>query len=79
MCQACSGVGDLWKHRRVEVRVPAGAEDGRLIGLADAAGSADAYVRVKVLPAPRDPAWIRVGALAALLVAVAFLIYLLLR
>jgi len=79
VCQACSGVGDLWKHRRVEVRVPAGAEDGRLIGLADAAGSADAYVRVKVLPAPRDPAWIRVGALAALLVAVAFLVYLLLR
>ncbi len=79
VCQACTGVGDAWKRRRVEVRVPAGVEDGTRIGLAHAAGSADAYVRVKVLPAPRDPAWIRVGALAALLVAVAFFVYLLLR
>jgi molecular chaperone DnaJ len=76
-CEACSGVGDIWNTRRVEVRVPAGVEDGTRIRLAHAAGNADAYVRVKVLPAPRDPAWIRVGALAALLVAVAFLVYLL--
>jgi molecular chaperone DnaJ len=76
-CEACSGVGDVWNTRRVEVRVPAGVEDGTRIRLAHAAGNADAYLRVKVLPAPRDPAWIRVGALAALLVAVAFLVYLL--
>ena len=78
-CPACSGVGDVWTWRRIEVRVPAGVEDGRWIRLAHAAGSVDAYVRVKVLPAPRDPAWIRIGALAALLVAVGFLVYLLLR
>ena len=59
--------------------IPADVEDGTTIRLAQAAGGSDAYVRVKVLPPPRDPAWIRVGALAALLVAVAFLVYLLLR
>jgi molecular chaperone DnaJ len=78
-CPACSGVGDVWMRRRIEVHVPAGVEDGRWIRLAHAAGSADAYVRVNVLPPPRDPAWIRLGALAALLVAVAFFVYLLLR
>lgn len=78
-CPACGGVGDVWTWRRIEVRVPAGVEDGRWIRLAHAAGSVDAYVRVKVLPPPRDPAWIRLGALAALLVAVGFLVYLLLR
>jgi molecular chaperone DnaJ len=78
-CPACSGVGDVWAWRNIEVRVPAGVEDGRWIRLAHAAGSVDAYVRVKVLPPPRDPAWIRIGALAALLGAIAFLIYLLAR
>jgi molecular chaperone DnaJ len=76
-CPACSGVGDVWRRRRIEVKVPAGVEDGRWIRLAHAAGSADAYVRVNVLPPPRDPAWIRMGALAGLVVAVAFLVYLL--
>jgi len=79
VCDACSGVGDVWTTRRFEVRVPARVEDGTHIRLAHAARPADAYVRVKVLPAPRDPAWIRVGALAALVVAVAFLVYLLLN
>ena len=78
-CPVCSGVGDVWTQRRIEVRVPEGVEDGQWIRLAHAAGSADAYVRVRVLPAPRDPTWVRVGALAALLVAVAFLVYLLLH
>ena len=78
-CEACSGVGDVWRRRRMDVQVPAGVEDGARIRLAQAAGGSDAYVRVKVLPAPRDPAWIRIGALAALLVAVGFLLYLLLR
>lgn len=79
VCEACSGVGDVWNTRRVEVRVPAGVEDGTRMRLAQAAGTADAYVRVKVLAPPRDPAWIRVGALVALLAAVAFLVYLLLH
>ena len=79
VCGSCNGVGDVWRRRRVGVTVPAGVEDGRWIRLAHAAGSADAYVRVKVLPPPRDPAWIRLGALAALLVAVTFFLYLLLR
>ena len=57
--------------------MPAGVEDGEWVRLAHAAGSSDAYVRVKVLPPPRDPAWIRLGAFAALLVAVAFFLYLL--
>jgi DnaJ-class molecular chaperone len=78
-CPACSGVGDVWMRRRIEVHVPAGVEDGRWIRLAHAAGSADAYVRVNVLPPPRDPAWIRIGALAVLLVAIGFLVYLLPR
>ena len=77
LCSACSGVGDVWKQRQIEVQVPAGVEDGEWVRLAHAAGSADAYVRVKVLPPPRDPAWIRLGALAALLVAVTFFLYLL--
>ena len=78
-CPGCNGVGDVWTQRRIEVRIPSGVENGRWIRLAHAAGSVDAYVRVKVLPPPRDPAWIRIGALAALLVAVAFLVYLLLN
>ena len=76
-CSACSGVGDVWKQRRIELQVPAGVENGEWIRLAHAGGSADAYVRVNVLPPPRDPAWIRVGALAALLVALAFFFVLL--
>ena len=76
-CSACSGVGDVWKQRRIELQVPAGVENGEWIRLAHAAGSADAYVRVNVLPPPRDPAWIRIGALAALLVALAFFFVLL--
>jgi molecular chaperone DnaJ len=79
VCRSCSGVGDVWRRRRIDVSVPAGVEDGTRIRLAQAAGSGDAYVRVKVLPPPRDPAWIRLGALAALFVAVAFFLYLLLR
>ncbi|MDQ5820711.1 MAG: hypothetical protein M3540_04640, partial [Actinomycetota bacterium] len=78
-CAGCKGVGDVWTGRRIDVRVPAGVEDGARIRLPHAAGSADAYVRVRVLPPPRDPAWIRVGALVALLVAIGFLVYLLLR
>jgi molecular chaperone DnaJ len=78
-CASCKGVGDVWKSRRIDVSVPAGLEDGARIRLAHAAGNADAYVRVKVLPPPRDPAWIRLGSLAGLLVAVGFLIYLLVR
>jgi molecular chaperone DnaJ len=79
VCASCSGVGDVWRRRRVEVTVPAGVADGTRIRLSQAAGSGDAYLRVKVLPPPRDPAWIRLGAFAALLVAVAFFVYLLLR
>jgi molecular chaperone DnaJ len=78
-CQACRGVGDVWKRRQIDVRVPAGVEDGRWIRLARETGGSGAYVRVNVLPPPPDPAWIRLGALAALLVAVGFLVYLLLR
>jgi molecular chaperone DnaJ len=78
-CQACSGVGDVWKRRQIDVPVPAGVEDGRWIRLARETGGSGAYVRVNVLPPPPDPAWIRLGALAALLVAVGFLVYLLLR
>jgi molecular chaperone DnaJ len=78
-CQACSGVGDVWKRRQIDVRAPAGVEDGRWIRLARETGGSGAYVRVNVLPPPRDPAWIRIGALAVLLVAIGFLVYLLPR
>jgi molecular chaperone DnaJ len=78
-CATCSGVGDVWRRRTIDVRVPAGVADGARIRLAHAAGNADAYVRVKVLAPPRDPAWIRYGALVALLAAVAFLLFVLRR
>jgi hypothetical protein len=78
-CATCSGVGDIWKRRKIDVKIPAAVEDGTRIRLAHAAGNADAYVRVSVLDPPRDPAWIRYGALVALLAAVAFLVYVVLR
>ena len=78
-CSACNGVGDVWRRRRVEVHVPAGVEAGEWIRLPRAAGGADAYVRVNVRPPPRDPVWIRVGAFAVLLFALAFFLFLLRR
>src|SRR5207302_9374288 len=44
VCASCSGVGDVWRRRRVDVTVPADVEDGTRIRLAQAAGSGDAYV-----------------------------------
>jgi molecular chaperone DnaJ len=78
-CSGCSGVGDVWRRRQVEVHVPAGVANGEWIRLPDVARGADTYVRVNVLPPPRDSVWIRVGAFAALLVALAFFFFLLRR
>jgi molecular chaperone DnaJ len=80
-CRECEGAGTVPAARAVDLRLPAGVHDGERIRLDDVSDELtdDVFVHVHVLAAPPDPAWVRYGSALALLVAVAFLVYLLLR
>jgi molecular chaperone DnaJ len=80
-CSHCGGDGTVAKERRIRLLVPPGVEDGaqlRVGGDGNDAGAGsvpgDLLVRVKVLPAPRDPRIVRYAAFLLLLVAVATLV-----
>lgn len=80
-CSQCGGDGTVAAERRIRLLVPPGVEDGaqlRVGGDGNDAGAGsvpgDLLVRVKVLPAPRDPRIVRYAAFLLLLVAVATLV-----
>jgi len=80
-CRQCLGEGIVQSERRIRLLVPPGVQDGAQLrvgaeGNDRGAGSipGDLLVRVKVLPAPRDPRIVRYTALVLLLVAVATLV-----
>jgi molecular chaperone DnaJ len=74
-CERCGGSGEVEADRVSEVTIPSGVEDGTRVPLADADGD---HVVIRVGPQPRDPAALRVAAALGLVVAVAFLVFLLL-
>jgi molecular chaperone DnaJ len=80
-CSQCDGDGTVTAERRIRLLVPPGVEDGaqlRVGGDGNDAGAGsvpgDLLVRVRVLPAPRDPRIVRYAAFLLLLVAVATLV-----
>jgi molecular chaperone DnaJ len=80
-CQLCGGEGTVPAERRIRLLVPPGVEDGtqlRVSGDGNDAGAGsipgDLFVRVKVLPPPRDPPAVRYAAFVLMLLAVAALL-----
>jgi molecular chaperone DnaJ len=85
-CDRCGGAGIIPAERRLRLLIPAGVEDGsflRVSGDGNDAGAGsvpgDLFVRVHVLPPPRDPRAVRYIALALLVVAVAALVLYVIR
>jgi molecular chaperone DnaJ len=79
-CSPCGGEGTVSAQRKIRLLVPPGIQDGaqlRVGGDGNDAGSGsipgDLLVRVKVLPPPRDPRFVRHAALVLLVVAIATL------
>jgi molecular chaperone DnaJ len=85
-CPRCHGEGTVEAERRIRLRIPAGVDDGALLRVSgdgnDAgAGSVpgDLLVRVHVLPPPKDPRVVRYVAVALLLIALATLVFYVIR
>ena len=85
-CPRCDGTGTVLAERRLRLLIPAGVEDGsflRVGGDGNDAGAGslpgDLFVRVHVLPPPRDPRAVRYIAFALLVVAVAALVLYVIR
>jgi molecular chaperone DnaJ len=79
-CSRCEGRGTVETERKIRLRVPPGIDDGtqlRVSGDGNDAGAGsvpgDLFVRVHVLPPPKDPPAVRYIALVLLLLAVAAL------
>ena len=80
-CSQCGGDGTVAAERRIRLLVPPGVQDGsqlRVGGEGNDAGAGsipgDLFVRVKVLPPPRDSRFVRYAALVLLIVAIATLV-----
>ena len=80
-CSQCGGEGTVAAGRRIRLLVPPGVQDGsqlRVGGDGNDAGAGsipgDLFVRVKVLPPPRDSRFVRYAALVLLIVAIATLV-----
>ena len=80
-CSECEDRGTVETERRLRLRIPPGVvDDGALLRVAGDGNDAgadsvpgDLLVRVRVLPAPKDPRSVRYIALALLIVAIAAL------
>lgn len=84
-CPECDGTGRARVERKVDVRIPPGAEDGGVIRVAGrgvspngggASAPADLFVRLRVLP-DRDSRLVRFVAAGALVLALALFLVLL--
>jgi len=76
-CARCEGRGTVETERKLRLRIPAGVEDEtqlRVGGEGHDAGAdsvpGDLFVRLHVLPPPKDPRAVRYAAFALLLIAV---------
>jgi molecular chaperone DnaJ len=85
-CPRCDGRGTVETERKIRLRIPPGVDDGtqlRVSGDGNDAGvgsvPGDLLVRLHVLPPPKDPRAVRYLAFVLLLVAVAALVFYLLR
>jgi DnaJ-class molecular chaperone len=79
-CTRCDGSGTVEAERRLRLRIPPGlADDARLRVKGDGSDAGadsvpgDLFVRVHVLPPPKDPRTVRYIAFALLLIAIAAL------
>lgn len=80
-CPECDDRGTIETERRLRLRIPPGVvDDGALLRVAGDGNDAgadsvpgDLLVRVRVLPAPQDPRFVRYVALALLILAIAAL------
>jgi molecular chaperone DnaJ len=80
-CSQCGGEGAVSAERRIRLLVPPGVQDGaqlRVSGDGNDAGAGsipgDLLVRVKVIPPPRDPRFVRYTAFVLLILAIATLV-----
>jgi curved DNA-binding protein CbpA len=80
LCPRCAGSGTVEAEQRLRLRIPSGIADGtrlRVKGDGSDAGAGsvpgDLFVRVHVLPPPKDPRSVRYIAFALLLIAIAAL------
>ncbi len=80
-CSQCGGEGTVSAERRIRLVVPPGLQDGaqlRVGGDGHDAGAGsipgDLFVRVKVLPPPRDARLVRYAAFVLLIAAIATLV-----
>ncbi len=80
-CSQCGGEGTVSAERRIRLLVPPGVQDGaqlRVSGDGNDAGAGsipgDLLVRVKVIPPPRDPRFVRYTAFVLLILAIATLV-----
>ena len=72
-CRACGGLGELATERTITVRIPPGVWDGASLRIAGE--SENAYLLVRVKPAPKDSRVAQLAAAALLAGAVALLVY----
>jgi molecular chaperone DnaJ len=74
-CRACGGLGEVATERTIKVRIPPGVWDGASLRVAGELENA--YLIVRVKPAPKDSRLAQVAAVALLGCALALLVYLL--
>jgi molecular chaperone DnaJ len=74
-CRACGGLGEVATERTIKVRIPPGVWDGASLRVAGELENA--YLIVRVKPAPKDSRLAQVAAIALLACALALLVYLL--
>jgi DnaJ-class molecular chaperone len=85
-CESCGGTGKVAAQKRLALEVPPGLQDQaqlRVLGAGSDGGvgstPGDLLVHVRVLPSPEDQRRVRYFALALLLIAVAMLVFYLIR
>jgi molecular chaperone DnaJ len=76
-CRRCEGAGRIQVERSVELKIPAGVEDGERLELGGGAPDAALFAVVRIRRFRHDSLLVRTAALLGLAVAAGFLVYLL--